>query len=242
MSFWNKLFGSSSNRDKKDFIALIGTLSSATTAMLCPEVDFEAGTFELNKLPRQLKCTGCGKEFTLPSDAFLVKQGFLASAKVGFLEDANFGFRTNAVGSLTGIAQTHKAKLLILTACGALSIIESMRSGQAATWGCFECQKLDNPFPAGWPGEDSLLGVVKRVLRASAGATDFVGRLQREGFVIEKKEEDGGPIFTVLGRRGFIVLMSVVPRLGADRIIQLSVGEKGDHGFKLIEDGERKFR
>src|SRR5947208_10784255 len=156
MNLWNKLLGGSSNRAKKDFVALIGTLSSANTIMLCPEVDFEAGTFELSKLPRQLKCGGCGKTFTLPSDAFLVKHGFLGPDKVDVLEGANFGLRTNAVGSLTGIDQTYKAKLLLLTACSALSIIESMRSGHATTWGCFECQKLDNPFPAGWPGEDSV--------------------------------------------------------------------------------------
>lgn len=94
-------------------------------------------------------------------------------------------------------------------------------------------------FGAKLPATDPVSNVddVKRMLRASSGARDFLSRSQRAGFSVA--EETG--IGLVIRRNDCHVIFAVIPSHGEDKIRRLALQEKGGQAIHLIEDGEFKF-
>ena len=78
---------------------------------------------------------------------------------------------------------------------------------------------------------------VKRMLRKSSGARDFLRKSQRAGFSVVEESAIG----LVIKRNDCHVIFAVIPEYGEDKIRRLSMQEKGGQALHLIEDGEYKF-
>jgi hypothetical protein len=79
----------------------------------------------------------------------------------------------------------------------------------------------------------SDLDDLKRMLRESSGARDFLNRSQRAGFSVEQET----PLGLVMKRKDCRVMFMSQQ----DKISRLALKEQGEEVLHLIEDGEFKF-